>query len=92
VEPGETAQEAAAREVREETGLHVTVGARLLQVEIGSYDIEDFAATVVSGQLSAGDDAADARWFTPGELATMHADSKLTDGLLDELRRAGVIA
>ena len=90
VEPGETAAEAAAREVREETGLEVSVDALLMRVAIGDYDIEDFAATVVGGSLRPGDDAADARWCDEDELIAMDARGELTDGLLSELRRAEI--
>lgn len=84
IEPGETAVDAAAREVREETGLEVAVGPLLLSAELaGGYRVQDFAATVVGGELRAGDDASDARWVTEEELARL----PLTPGLLDELRR-----
>jgi ADP-ribose pyrophosphatase YjhB (NUDIX family) len=87
VEPGETAAEAAVREVREETGLDISVGPLLLSVSLGAYDIEDFAGTVIGGALAAGDDAADVRWCRADELT----DLELTDGLIEELRRAGVL-
>ena len=83
VEPGETAAQAAAREVREETGLQVQVGALLATVEIGDYLVHDFAAEVVSGELRAGDDATDVRWCTFDEAALL----PLTPGLMDELLR-----
>lgn len=83
VEPGESAAEAAAREVREETGLDVRVGALLATVEIGDYLVHDFAAEVVGGELRAGDDATDVRWCTFDEAALL----PLTPGLMDELLR-----
>ena len=83
VEPGESAAEAAVREVREETGLDVHVGALLASVEIGDYLVHDFAAEVIGGELCAGDDAADVRWCTFDEAALL----PLTPGLMDELRR-----
>ena len=91
VEPGETLEEAAAREVLEETGLQVNIGAELwiLTTPTGDgrlYEIHDFAATVVGGVLTAGDDADDARWFHVQELD----DVPLTVDLLSYLRRAGV--
>jgi 8-oxo-dGTP diphosphatase len=83
VEPGETPAQAAVREVREETGLDVTVGDLLATVEIGDFVVPDFAAEVLGGELRAGDDAADVRWCTFDEAALL----RLTPGLLDELRR-----
>jgi 8-oxo-dGTP diphosphatase len=82
VEPGESPAAAAAREVREETGLEVEVGTLLGSVEIGDYLVHDFAATVVGGELVAGDDASDARWCSTADAALL----PLTPGLLDELR------
>jgi ADP-ribose pyrophosphatase YjhB (NUDIX family) len=75
--------QAAAREVREETGLVVEVGELLATVDLGGYVVDDFAATVVGGELVAGDDAADVRWYRPEDLDGL----AVTDGLLDELRR-----
>ena len=67
---GETMREAVAREVLEETGLIVEVGDA---VWVGDaldesdppawhYVLVDFAATVVGGELRAGDDALAAEW------------------------------
>ena len=91
VEPGESLKEAAAREVLEETGLEVIVGDELwiMTTPTGDgrfYEIHDFAATVVGGVLTAGDDADDARWVNVKELD----DMPLTVDLLQYLRRAGV--
>jgi 8-oxo-dGTP diphosphatase len=87
VEPGETPEVAAAREVLEETGLRIAVGARLATVTIGDFLVHDFAATVVGGRLRAGDDAADARWCGPGDLGAL----ELSPGLEAELRRMGAL-
>lgn len=92
VEPGESPAQAAVREVREETGLVVTLGRHLGVLEVPApepgrvYRIHDYAARVVGGRLAAGDDAARVRWFTPAELV----DLPVTDGLLDYLARAGI--
>jgi 8-oxo-dGTP diphosphatase len=83
LEAGETPQEAAVREVREETGLEVALGQLLATVEIGEFLVHDFAAEVVGGQLQAGDDASEVRWCSFDEAALL----PLTPGLLDELRR-----
>ena len=88
IEPDESAAEAAAREVAEETGLVVEVGGLLATVDLPSgYRVHDFAATAVGGALAAGDDASDAQWFTVEELAEL----ELSPGLADELRKMGVI-
>lgn len=86
VEAGETPQAAAAREVAEETGLTVAVGALLATVPLGDYVVHDFAATVIGGELRAGDDASDVRWCSLADAELL----PLTDNLLDELRRMGV--
>jgi ADP-ribose pyrophosphatase YjhB (NUDIX family) len=87
IEPGESAPAAAAREVLEETGLTVEVGALLCRVDLGPYVVDDFAATVVGGTLVAGDDALDARWCAPDEVRAL----PLSPGLLAELERVEVL-
>jgi 8-oxo-dGTP diphosphatase len=85
-EPGETAEQACVREVAEETGLRVRVIRWAGRVERDGpdgvvYDIDDFICTVDSGELRAGDDAADVRWAGLDELAAI----ELAPGLLDAL-------
>jgi 8-oxo-dGTP diphosphatase len=92
VEPGEDPRVCAAREVREETGLEVEIGEPVVHIFVGQYEGDDYAATVVGGELCAGDDAADVRWIDAATLKAMDARGELTDGLLSELRRAGVVA
>ena len=93
VEPGESPAAAAAREVAEETGLDVAVGREWLVLERPAgpglvFEIHDFVAEPLGGTLRAGDDAADAGWFTPGELGRL----PLTTGLLGHLEAAGFVA
>jgi ADP-ribose pyrophosphatase YjhB (NUDIX family) len=87
VEPGESPAEAAAREVREETGLDVAVGDLLATLPVLGYLVHDFAATVTGGTLRAGDDAADARWYPVSDLGSL----ELSPGLLDALRAMRVL-
>ena len=91
IEPGETDEQALVREVLEETSLAVTCGPLLGAVERPGLagdvvDIRDYVAFVTGGELAAGDDAADARWVTPAEAATLEAAGQVTAGLLDALR------
>jgi 8-oxo-dGTP diphosphatase len=95
IEPGETGEEAVVREVLEETGLVVACGELLGSVERPGragdvIEISDYVAVVLGGQLAAGDDAADARWFTPVQVVALDAGGKLTPGLLTALRSWGV--
>ena len=92
IEPGETDAEAVVREMTEETGLTVQVGRLIGRVRRPGLngavvDIRDYAATVIGGTLRAGDDAADARWVAPGELASL----EITEGLIDALTGWGVL-
>ena len=86
IEPGESARAAAAREVREETGLDVEVGEELLTVDLGPYVVTDFAARLVGGTLRAGDDALDARFVDVAELRSYD----LSPGLLAALAELGL--
>jgi 8-oxo-dGTP diphosphatase len=90
IEPGETDEQAVAREVREETGLIVDCGGLLGRAELpgadGSViDVGDYLAVVTGGELAAGDDADDARWVT----ATDMDDLPLTKGLAGYLTAWG---
>ncbi len=66
VEPGESDASAVSREIHEETGLLVRAGSLVGSVSrpapAGVYVIFDYAAEVVGGRLSAGDDASDVAW------------------------------
>lgn len=77
VELGERMEEAAIREVREETGLEIWLGPVVWTGEvIGPGDPPDFHFTLVDyvgfvlgGSLRAGDDASEVRWATVEECA-----------------------
>jgi ADP-ribose pyrophosphatase YjhB (NUDIX family) len=96
IEPGETAVHAVVRELAEETGLRVIVTGRAGTVERTGpdgmvYEIEDFYARLEPGvdpeRVRAGDDAAEAGWFTHSDVEELDC----VDGLLDTLRGWQVI-
>ncbi len=77
LELGETLRQGAEREAAEETGLVVRatellgVFDRVVPDDEGKiiyhYVLIDFLCERISGELKAGADAADAKWFTPEE-------------------------
>ena len=82
IEPGEPAQVAALRELREETAVEaeivglVDVVDAIFKNRAGDlitrhYVLVDYAARWVSGTPVAGDDAAEARFFHQSELASL---------------------
>ena len=81
LELGESLAEGVRREVREETGLDVEVGAvvdvfdRVHRDEAGRiryhFVIVDFLCQPRGGTLAAGDDAAAARWVPRAEVAAL---------------------
>jgi 8-oxo-dGTP diphosphatase len=92
LEADETLAQAVAREVREETGLIVEVGALACVLEsFGEgfhYVIIDYLARPIGGTLASGGDARAARFVPEPELAKL----PLTAGLLELLPRARALA
>ena len=97
LECGETLRDAVAREAREETGLAVEtremlgVYERLIQGDEGRmryhYVLIDFLCRPVAGDLKAGSDAADVRWFTRDELPALNLADDTNDVVLKGLAR-----
>ena len=88
LERNETLAQAVAREVREETGLTVEVGALACVVERMGDDfhfvILDYLARVIGGTLAPASDVSDAKFVTDTEVARL----RVTDGLIPLLERA----
>lgn len=77
IEPGETAEEAALRELGEETGVEAALIGKIEDFTLGGYAIAEFAARWTHGDVRAGGDALEAR-FAPLDALEDYA---LTDDL-----------
>ncbi len=79
LEAGETLQQGAEREIREETGITIRAGEPVYAFDFLQYDDEkrlqyhfvivDVEGEYLEGEVRAADDALAARWISPAELA-----------------------
>ena len=89
VEPGESSEDAVVRELLEETGLSGTIEREVGSVERdapggGIYLIRDFVLSVSGSPTPlAGDDAAEAGWFTPSEVRALNTSPDLVEVLAE---------
>lgn len=82
IKPGETLQQAAEREILEETGITIKAGEAVFAFDIIEKDshgnilfhyvIVDLAGTYIKGEVNTGSDASAAGWFTKTELASLN--------------------
>ena len=90
---GESEEEAAIREVEEETGLRCRLGAELATTSYADSlgrpkTVRYWAMTVESGELSATNEIDDARWWPLDEaetLLTYDRDRRLLAAFVDTL-------
>jgi len=81
IELGETLQQAAEREILEETGIRIKAGKPVYTFDFIEYDgqgairfhyiIVDLAAQYLEGELIPGDDAAQAAWISFDDLGSL---------------------
>jgi len=94
VELGETALDAATRELAEETGVIARAERYLTNIDVITHDSDGklrfhyllavVICTYQSGTPQAADDVSDASWFTPAEAATLKQSPKLQE-IIDQL-------
>jgi ADP-ribose pyrophosphatase len=81
IQLGETLQQAAEREILEETGIRIKAGKPVFSFDLIQHDDEqqcqwhyvvvDLDAEYLSGDPVAGDDAVEARWVSADELTEL---------------------
>ena len=80
VEAGETLEEAARRELAEETGLVAGVLSPLVRVPVEGddvdYDLQVFFGRYAGGEPIAADDAAEATFFTLAEMENLQMPTR----------------
>ena len=99
LEVGETLRKAVVREALEETGLAVEPGEllgvfeRVLPDEQGRmkyhYVLIDFLCRRVAGELVAGDDAEEVRWFRREELGSLELARETEEVILKGFEKVG---
>ncbi len=90
IEPGESAEQAAVREAREEVSVEIEIvapaGTREMKLPDRRYVISVFAARLVSGEATAGPEASETGWFDVAEIAALDTTPGLIDSALEAER------
>lgn len=85
LDPGETAEQCAAREVMEELGLAVTglrhVMTQSLKSASGAWHLAVYVSSDFSGAITPSDEIEDRRWVRLDELSGFRTTARLDDVL-----------
>ena len=84
IEPGESIEQCAIREIAEEVGLVIRNPRPVLVQSLGwdgTFRLAVFATRDFSGQVRASDEIADHRWINPATLPALRTTSRLDDVL-----------
>ena len=82
MEPGETVEQCAIREVQEELGLVVRNPRLAITQELGrdgTYRLAVFTTTDYVGSIRPSDEVTDYKWADPGMLIALRTTSRLDD-------------
>lgn len=82
MDPGETVEQCAIREVQEELGVTIRNPRHALTQSLGrdgTYRLAVFATTDFSGALRPSDEIAGFKWTEPGALPALRTTSRLDD-------------
>ena len=84
IEPGETIEQCAAREIMEEIGVTIRNPRPVLVQPLGrdgSFRLAVFATTDFTGKIVPSDEIADHKWVEPPALISFRTTSRLDDVL-----------
>lgn len=84
IEPGETIEQCAIREISEEVGLLIRNPRPVLVQSLGkdgTFRLQVFVTRDFSGQLRPSDEVADHKWMDPAALPALRTTSRLDDVL-----------
>lgn len=84
IEPGESIEQCAIREIAEEVGLTIRNPRPVLVQSLGrdgTFRLAVFATGDFTGQVRASDEVADHKWLPPSALPALRTTSRLDDVL-----------
>ncbi|MDC9822638.1 NUDIX domain-containing protein [Devosia sp. ZB163] len=81
LEPGETAEQAAEREIMEEVGLRVwrLHPIRRMCLAEGRFVLQVYATEAFEGEIVTSDEVSDHRWVRADEIGLMHTTPDLAE-------------